>query len=215
MKTKIVSLIIALGLITNAALAGNSAKLGYASDYFYRGLQKSQESIQGSLMLSHSFGNINASLHACSNQAVDSGNDSYHMGGGFSKSFADLFSAYVGLNHFEDVPGEALSEVQLTVSSDVVLSPSVSLYRDLSDTLYTVELSVSHSIETDLATLNLGGSYGNTETSSSVDRDYYLLNVSASRDVSENTAFSVGVDYVDAENVDEEFVFSSSLTFKF
>lgn len=214
MKTKIVSLIIALGLITNAVLAGNSAKIGYASDYFYRGLQKSQESIQGSLMLSHSLGNVNASLHACSNQAVDSGNDSYHMGGGFSKSFADLFSAYVGLNHFEDVPGEALSEVQLTFSSDVMLSPSVSLYRDLSDTLYTVELSVSHSIDTDLATLSFGGSYGNTETSS-VDRDYYLLNVSASKDVSENTSFSVDVDYVDAENVDEEFVFSSALTFKF
>ena len=40
MKTKIISTLLALGLITNAAIAGNSARIGYASDYFYRGAQK-------------------------------------------------------------------------------------------------------------------------------------------------------------------------------
>ena len=37
MKLKLTSLLVALGLLTNAAFAGNSAKIGYASDFFYRG----------------------------------------------------------------------------------------------------------------------------------------------------------------------------------
>ncbi len=76
MKLKIISFIAALGLITNVATAGNSVRLGYSSDYFYRGVQKAEESMQASLMLGHSFGSLNGSLHACSNQAVASGNDS-------------------------------------------------------------------------------------------------------------------------------------------
>jgi hypothetical protein len=216
MKTKIVSLLLAFGLITNAAIAGNSAKIGYASDYFYRGAQKSQESIQGSLMFGHSFGSVNASAHICSNQAIKSGNDSYHIGGGVAKSFADdLLSAYVGINHFEDVPGDVLSEVQLTVSSDMVLSPSVSIFRDLDDSLYTFELNLSHSVETDLATFNFGGSVGSTELTSSTDRDYHGLSASASKSLSENADLSIGFDYVDADNIDDELVFGSSISFKF
>ena len=75
MKTKILSLLIAFGLL-NAANAGNSAKLGLASDNFYRGVQKSEESIQGSLMFDGALGGFNASLHVCSNQAIDSGMNS-------------------------------------------------------------------------------------------------------------------------------------------
>merc|ERR1712091_626726 len=56
-------------------------------------------------MLGHSIGSLDGSLHVCSNQAVDTGNDSYHMGAGLGTSFADgLLSAYAGINHFEDVP---------------------------------------------------------------------------------------------------------------
>ena len=160
MKTKIVSLLIAFGLL-NAAYAGNSAKLGLASDYFYRGVQKSEESIQGSLMLGGSLGGFNASLHVCSNQAVDSGNDSYHMGAGLGKSFAEgLFSLYGGFNHFEDVPGAALSEAEVRVSSNVLLNPSLTVYRDIDESLYTFELSVSHSLETDIADVSVNASAG-------------------------------------------------------
>ena len=113
MKNKITSILVLCGLFFNAALLGNSAKIGYASDFFYRGAQKSQESVQASVMLASQVGGLDVSAHACTNQAIDTATDSYNLGAGLGKSFADgLISAYIGLNHFEDVPGDALSEVE-------------------------------------------------------------------------------------------------------
>ena len=47
MKTKIVSLLLAFGLSINAAIAGNSVKIGYSSDFFYRGAQKAEQWHEG------------------------------------------------------------------------------------------------------------------------------------------------------------------------
>lgn len=216
MKLKIISFITALGLITNVATAGNSVRLGYASDYFYRGVQKAEESIQASLMLGHSIGSLDGSLHICSNQAVDTGNDSYHMGAGLGTSFADgLLSAYAGINHFEDVPGSSLAEAEVRVSFGTVLSPSVSVFRDLDESLYTYELGVSHTLETEVADLSLSASYGNTETSSSNDTDYYGAGVSVSKSLSDTASLGGSVNYVNADNIDDEFVFGVGLTFNF
>jgi hypothetical protein len=216
MKTKIISTIIAFGLSINAAIAGNSASVGYASDYFYRGSQKAEESIQTSVRLGHSLGGLSASLHACSNQAVSTGNDSYHMGAGLGKSFADeLLSAYVGINHFEDVPGNALSEVEVRLSLGVALSPSVSVYRDLDDSLYTIDVGVSHVFATEIADLTVGASAGNTEISSASDRDYYSVGIGASKSLSESAGIDLSVDYIDADDIDDEFVLGAALTFQF
>ncbi len=216
MNTKIVSLLTAFGLCFNAATADNSARIGYASDYFYRGVQKAEESIQASLMLNQALGSLNGSLHVCSNQAVDTGNDSYHMGAGVGTSFADgLFSAYAGINHFEDVPGSSLIEAEISVSIDTLLSPSVTIFRDLDQSLYTYELGVSHVLETQVADLSVNASYGNTETSPSSDTEYYVLGVSASKSLSETASLGGSIDYVDADNTNDEFVFGVGLTFNF
>ena len=216
MKTKLISMLIAFGLSINAAFAGNTAKLGYASDFFYRGAQKAEESVQTSLRLGHSLGGLSASLHACSNHAVDSGNDSYHMGAGLGKSFADeLLSAYLGINHFEDVPGNALSEVEVRLSLGTPLSPSVSVYRDLDESLYTFEVGASYGIETSLADLSLSASFGNTEVSTTSDRDYYNLGLGATKSLSDSSSLGLSIDYVDADNIDDEIVVGTALTFKF
>jgi len=216
MKTKIISTLLALGIITNAAIAGNSARIGYASDYFYRGAQKAEESVQTSLRLGHSLSILEASFHVCSNHAVDTGNDSYHMGAGFGKSFADdLLSAYVGINHFEDVPGSALSEVEARFSLGVPLSPSVAVFRDLDDSLYTFEVGVSYGVDTEVADISLSASFGNTELSSTSDVDYYNVGADATKSLSETTDLGLSVDYIDADNIEDEFVFGAALTFKF
>lgn len=216
MNTKIISTLVAFGLCINAALAGNSARVGYASDYFYRGVQKAEESIQASLRLSHDLGSLKGSLHVCSNQAVDAGNDSYHMGAGVGTSFVDgMLSAYAGINHFEDVPGVALSEAEVRLGLGVPLSPSVSVYRNLDDSLYTFELGVSHGIETEVADLSLSASLGNTETSPTADTDYYNIGADATKSLSDSTTVGLSVDYIDADNIDSEFVFGAGLTFNF
>jgi hypothetical protein len=216
MKNKIKTLLIACGLITNAALASNSVNVGYASDFFYRGSQKSQETIHSSLMLGKDFGGFLGKAHACSNQAVDTGSDSYHMGAGLSKSFSEgLISLYGGFNHFESVPGDAISEIELSISVNSLLNPKISAFRDLDETLYTFELGVSHSLDLTFANLNLEASAGNTELTSSADRSYYLIGAGLSKNISDSVDLSGSIDYVDADNIDEEFVFSTALTLRF
>lgn len=216
MKLKLTSLLVAFGLLTNAASAGNSLKVGYGSDFFYRGSQKAEESIQSSLMLSHAVSSLSASAHLCSNQAIDSGTDSYHMGAGLSASFSDgLISLYGGLNRFEDKPGEALSEAEVKVSLGLPLSPSISAYRDLSDTLYTFEAGVSYVFENSISDLALNGSVGNTEVSSTSDVTYYSIGAGLSKNLSEAASVGLNLDYVDADNVDNEYVWGVALTVNF
>ena len=216
MNTKIVSLLAAFGLCFNAATADNSARIGYASDYFYRGAQKAEESILASLMFNHAVGSLNGSLHVCTNQAVEGANDSYHMGGGLGTSFADgLLSAYAGVNHFEDVPGTSLLEAEISVSVETLLSPSITIFRNLDESLYTYELGLSHVLESEVADLTLSASYGNTETSSTADTDYCQLGLAASKNLSESTSLGGSVNYVDADGIEDEFVFGVGLTFNF
>ena len=215
MKTKIVSLLLAFGLSINAASAGNSAKIGYASDFFYRGAQKAEESVQASVMFGHSFGPLDGSLHACTNQAVDSNNDSYHIGAGVGTSFLDgLLSAYAGINHFEDVPGDSLVEAEVRVSIDALLSPSLSVFRDLDDSLHTFEVSASHGIDLGFAELGLDASIGNTELTNSNDTNYDVVGASLSRPIGAAEG-SLSIEYVDADDLDREFVFGTALTFQF
>ena len=216
MNTNKLIVLALFGFFINAAFANNSARIGYVSDFFYRGEQKAEESIQTSLMLGRSVGSLDGSLHVCSNQAVDAGNDSYHMGAGLGTSFADgLLSAYAGINHFEDVAGSSLAEAEVRVSFDTALDPSVSLFRDLDESLFPAELSLCHTLETKIVDLVLCGSYGNTETSSSSDTEYYGLGVSVSKELSETASLGSSVKYVDADNIDDEFVFGVGLTFNF
>tara|TARA_A200000113_G_scaffold152368_1_gene137277 strand:- start:126 stop:815 length:690 start_codon:yes stop_codon:yes gene_type:complete len=216
MKKYIITSLLAIGLLINAAFAGNSAKLGYTSDFFYRGVQKSEEAVQSSILLESELSGLKMSAHACTNQAINNGADSYHLGLGGSKSFADgLLSVYAGLNHFEDKPGEAISEFQLSLTSGSLLKPSLSAYRDLDDSLYTVEFSVSHSFDLDAVDLNVEALAGNTDLTNQTDRSYYSVGADVSKSVSENADLSVGVDYVDADDIDREFVFGTSLTLSF
>ena len=215
MKTKIVSLLLAFGLLINVGSAA-SANLGYASDYFYRGVQKSEESIQAYLEFDKSIAGLNATASVFTNQSVDTGVDTYIISGGASKSFADgLLDAYVGLNHVEDVAGLAMSEVEITVSIDSLLNPTLSAYRDLDDSLYTFELGLSHGITLGFADLGLDALAGNTETSDANSRAYYAAGVELSKPLSDSASISVSSDYIDADDIDREFVFSSALTLKF
>lgn len=215
MNTKKLIVSALLGFIVNVASAGNTASIGYISDYFYRGAQKAEESIQASVALEKSLGGFAGSFSASTNQAVDSAVDSYQIDAGLGKSFMDgLLDVYVGLRHFEDVSGEAASEIALAFSYDSVLNPSVSVFRDTDDDLYTLEVGISHGFDLEFADLEVQASAGNTELTSSSDRDYYVLGGSLSRAFGDSE-LGLSVDYVDADDSDEEFVFGSSLTFKF
>jgi len=216
MKLKLTSLLVAFGLLTNAALMGNSAKIGYASDFFYRGEQKALESVQAAVDLEAQLLGLDGKLHACTNQSVDEGVDSYRLAAGLGTSFAEgLFSVYGGFNHFEDVAGEALSEIEISASVNVFANPAVSAFRNVDDDLYTFEGSLSESFDLSFASLDLRGAVGNTEITESNDRTYYSLGAGLSRSVGQGATLSASVDLVDSDEIEREFVFGSALTFNF
>ena len=216
MKLKLTSLFVALGLLTNATFAANSAKIGYASDFFYRGEQKALESVQAAVDLGTALLGLDAKLHACTNQSVDEGVDSYRLAAGLGTTFAqDLLSIYGGFNHFEDVAGEALSEIELSASINVFANPTVSAYRNTDEDLFTFEGSLSESFDLSFASLGVNGSIGNTEVTTSNDRTYYSVGSSLSRQVGAGVDLSLSVDLVDADDIDREFVFGTALAFTF
>jgi hypothetical protein len=214
-KTKLIITAL-LGFFINAALAENTANIGYSSDYFYRGSQQSQEAVQAAIGFEQNVAGLNAALGLFSNQSIDSSADSYIVSAGVTESFLDgLLEAYVGFNHVEDVPGAAFSEAQVLASVDCLFSPTLSAYRDLDDSLYTFELSASHDVKLDFANLGLGALVGNTDVSNADSRTYYSVGSDISKNLNESASASLSVDYVDADDIEREFVFATALTFQF
>lgn len=210
-KTYITAL---LCLISNVAIAG-SASIGYTSDYFRRGALLSEEAVQTSVGLEKEVAGFAISAGASTNQAISVGEDSYIIEGGASAQLGELLNLYIGLQHFEQRSDDATLEVNVVASLDTVLSPSLSVFRDTDDELYTFELEVAHSLDVQFAELDLSALYGNTDVTESVNEDYYSLGASVSKDLSANSAISLGYDYVDSDLIGEESIVSASVSFTF
>jgi hypothetical protein len=217
MKTSKLIITALLGFFINAASAENfSAGIKYASDYFYRGALKSSEAVQSNVGFSTSGGGIDFSAGAFTNQAVDSGVDTYILSAGASKSFADdLLSVYGGVNHVEDVAGVAVLEAQVSLGLNWHLSPTVNVYRDLDDALYTYELVLGHDFDLKAFTLGLNGSVGHTDVTSSVDNTYYTVGASATRALSDSADLELGVVHVDSDTLSNEYVFEVGVSLRF
>lgn len=204
-----------LCLISNVAIAG-SLSVGYASDYFRRGAILSSEAVQSSVSLDTDIGGLNASVGASTNQSTTGGSDAYTIEFGASKQLGELLNVYIGLEHFEQVAGDAVLDARISIGFDTILSPSVTLYRNTSDDLYTFELSAKHGFDIKVADLCLHGLYGNTDASSSVNEDYYGLGAIASKAVSDSASLGLSYDYFDSDLMsDGESVVGLSLSVNF
>lgn len=206
-----------LGFIINVASAQDfSADLKYVSDYFYRGIAKSEEAIQSSIALNTEAAGLNISAGAFTSQSVNAGADSYQFTIGASKSFADdLVSFYGGLNHFEDVDGEAIFEFGLSTSLNVLLNPTLNIFRSFEDELFTWELGANHKFDLGFSNLCLHASYGESEITEALEVDYYNVGALASKSISDNADLLLGADFIDTDSIDQEWVFSTGISINF
>ena len=175
-----------------------------------------QESIQADLGVNGEVFGLDYSAGAFTNQSTDSGVDTYILDAGLSRSFlGDLMNAYVGIGHVENVSGEALMEANVRLSIDTLLSPTVSFSRNLDESLYTSELSLSHDLDLDFASLAILGSIGTSDLTNSNSETYYSLGANASRSIGEKSEISFGVERVDSDLIEAEYIFALGVSTQF
>ena len=217
MKTTTLIISALFGFFINAALAGNyTLQTKYSSDYFYRGSLKAEESIRLGVGVSGKILDLDYTVGAFSNQSINSGTDTYILSTGVSKSFLDgLLSVYAGVNHVEDLDGASIMEGEINLKFDSILSPTVSIFRDLDTDNWTTELSLSHQVNLKLANLEIQGSAGNTENSSSQEETYYSVGAEFSRPLTESSTIALDVSRVDSDSINEEYVLGLGVSVNF
>ena len=226
--TNVVKSILAIVAVAAAATSVNAAdnaksadlsgsvSVGYANENFYRGADIGDETAKVGVSLQGSLGGLSTFGGLVSNQSIGSGSDQYFISAGIaSKMFEDSLNVSGGYLHTEGVPGDAIGELFVKASANVLLNPTVSLYYELDDELWTTELGLNHEFDLNVATLCVHAGVGETETSVATDRTYYVVGAKATRSVADNTDLTLSLDRIDADDADDDLVFLAGLTVKF
>mgnify|MGYP001163702460 FL=1 len=211
MKTTTLITSVLLGLFVNAGFGADAPLSGnvgvsYETDSFFRGGAVASETLHSSVGLDASLGSLDAFADFSALHSLEGGSDLHDLSVGLSSSVLDgKLGLGVGLYHYEFLAGSSNLEGFIQANLDVVLSPTVRVYRDTDASLWTYEAGVSHDVEIpDIATLTLGATAGLTETSSTAEVEYYQVSGEFTRDITENLEGVVLVAYNDADNRDGE-----------
>ena len=222
MNIKLVKLIALLGLSINVASAEApevNGNLGtkFSSDYHRRGQVVSQEAVQAQVGFNVGLGGVDIFGDFFTNQstASDGGNNDELTVGLASSFFEDKLSAYVGVyNTDNSAVGDNL-EAFASLGLDFPLSPTVSVYRDTDDSLYTFEGQVSYGVELQLVNLELAGILGNTDVSSAIDSTYLGATLTASKTIKDNVDLYADLSVSDNDTRENETLWGVGLSVKF
>jgi len=223
MKTKLITLTIALlGLSINVASAeapavNGNIGVGYSSDYHRRGEVLSQEAMQAQVGFNVGLGAVELFGDYLTNHSTDSsGLDSDETTIGLSTSlFEDSLSAYVGIYNTDTDTTDSDLEAFASVQANVRLTPTLSVYKDTDDSLYTLEGQLSYDIDLDVVNLELAGIYGNTESSAATDTNYSAAKVTATKTFKENLNFYADISLSDTDARENETTWGIGLNVKF
>ena len=222
MNTKLVKLIALLGLSINVASAeapevNGELSTKYSSDYHRRGQVTSQEAVQAQVGFSVGLGAVDVFGDFFTNQSTTSGgadNDELTVGLG-STFFEDKLNAYVGIYNTDNSAAGDNLEAFASVGLAFPLSPSVSVYRDTDDSLYTFEGQLSYDVDLEVVNLELAGILGNTDVSSAVDSTYLGAKLTATKTIKDNVNLYADLALSDNDTRDNETLWGVGLSVKF
>tara|TARA_R110001583_G_scaffold8965_30_gene42426 strand:+ start:78 stop:746 length:669 start_codon:yes stop_codon:yes gene_type:complete len=222
MNNKLVKLIALLGLSINVASAEApevNGNLGtkFSSDYHRRGQVVSQEAVQAQVGFNVGLGDVDVFGDFFTNQSTASNggnNDELTVGLG-SSFFEDKLSAYVGIYNTDNSELGDNLEAFASLGLDFPLSPTVSVYRDTDDSLYTFEGQVSYGVDLDVVNLELAGILGNTDVSSVIDSTYLGATLTATKTIKDNVDLYADVSVSDNDTRDNETLWGVGLSVKF
>jgi hypothetical protein len=187
MKSKIMITALLSALLINAASAEPSAVAGhvstkYTSDYHRRGQELSAEAIQAQVGFNVGIGQVDVFGDFFTNQGTDNDIDTNELTVGLGTGlFDNNINAYLGVYNTDTTGSSNDLEGFASLQLNTVLEPTVSLYRDTDDDLYTFEGSISHTFDLQFANLDVSGVFGNTESSAATDSTYTGAKASLSR----------------------------------
>lgn len=224
MKTKIVIAALACALITNVASAakqdtglklGGSIGAGYVSDDYFRGQASSGESLQANVGFNTSVGSVGLFADLATTQSVDSTEaDTNDVTAGLSLSPVDKIDLLLGVYNTDISNSGGNLEGFIGVQIDMLLNPSITVYRNTSEELYTYEGQVSHDVDLGVLGLELSGWLGNTELTTSDDSTYYGAKLAAVKSVGD-IDFYADVSVDDNEDRDAETLWGAGVAVKF
>ena len=216
MKTKLIIAALVCALSINAARAETQGSLGvmHTSDYYYRGAQLSQDALQFNVGVDTTVSGLGVSIGYFTNQASEDTNTDI-LSLDISKSILDkTLTLAAGVYNMDTDGTPDLTEAYVGVSANVLLNPSIKLFRDVSDDLYTCEVGISHKFDLQVVDLTVGGAYGRTELTDTTERDYTTLRARLSKSF-DNVTPHVQVAVVDSDAMDSETVLCLGVDFKF
>lgn len=226
MKTNIVKIVAFVAAATlafsvNAAEKASEASsitgslsVGFSDQNIYRGADLGDDTLSVSTELRGGIAGLQAFGGLTTDQSIDGGADQYYISAGLA---SELFGLDVagGYLHSENVPGGSTEELFAKATANQLLNLTAAVYYELDDELWTAELGVSETIDLDIASLTGRAAVGNTEVTSSDDRTYYVLGADLSKQLAEDVDLVVGVEYTDADDVDDETAVLAGLQVKF
>jgi len=219
MKTKIAIAALISVLFINAAPAetpvNGSVGTKYTSDYHRRGAQLSTEAIQAQVGFNVGLGGLDVFGDFFTNQGTDSSVDTNELTLGVGSGlFDDRLNAYIGVYNTDSTGGDNDLEVFAQLGLGSVLSPTVSVYRDTDDDLYTFEGTLSHTFDLNIVDVEVAGSLGNTDASSIQEYTYTGAKVTVSKSINDINVYT-DLGLTDTENRDNKAVWGIGLSLKF
>ena len=217
MKIKLIITALLCALNINARADSHTPKanigLGYVSDFVYRGSAVSTEATQWKLGGNVGLNGVDVFANVLHNDAF-AGDDATFITAGVGKSFADnLLDAYIGIED-RKINNDNTLDVLLVGELNTVLSPSVVLARNTEDSLYTYELNLRHSIDSEIGKFCIVGGIGTTDVTDTVERDYTSVGVEYCKAIGE-IDLNAGVYVVDSDDLARDTISAVSLTYKF
>jgi len=193
-----------------------SASVGFANENYYRGADLGDDTIKVGVEARSNLGGVGVFGSVVADQSTGSAADQYYISAGLaSKLFEDSVNFSGGYLHREGVPGDATGELFTSFGLDVALSPTGIVYYDIDNELWTLELGIKHEFDLEVAKLCVHGTIGETEATAAIDRTYWSTGAKLTRGVTDNADAVLGLDYVDADGIEDDLVLTAGLTFKF
>ena len=219
MKTKVVLMALLSFLLTNANADQHTFKGGvdvkYASDHHRRGEIVSQDALQTTVGVTMGVAGVDVFGDVFSSESLETGSDVLEGTIGTRVNLSDRLDLYAGLYNSNIGTTGTTLEGFVSVKLDVLLQPTVVVYRDVSDDLYTYELQASHGFDLGAYDLGVTAFVGTTDATASDNVTYYATSLTASKSLRDNLDIFTNVAYSDTDDRDEEFLWGAGLSVKF